>query len=222
MELNSDIRALFPELTEIQWNKLLHLAEIFPNMNEKVNLISRKEHDKIFERHILHSLALWKDAPFPDGIKVVDIGTGGGFPALPLAIVSPEVQFFALDSIGKKIEAVKYFVDELQLNNVLPQCLRAEQFKGEADAAITRAVAPLAELWKWSSAWLKKTQGKMFPWQGIRALKGGDLTEEIKVAQAAFPALIFRERNISDFYASDFFATKKIIQLGFSYQKRKS
>lgn len=210
MELN--YQAYLPWLSNEQCLQLQMLERLIVEENEKVNLISRKEHEFVSERHILHSLAIAHYAMYPDGVLVVDIGTGGGFPAIPLAIAFPKVNFLAIDSIGKKIASVHRTIENLGLKNVTAEWMRAESFSGRADAAVTRAVAPLDELMKWSSSWLKKTNAKPEPWQGLLALKGGDLKEEMHIAKIALPHMRIKVMNIYDAFPVPFFETKKLVQ----------
>jgi 16S rRNA (guanine527-N7)-methyltransferase len=168
---------LFPELTPIQKNQFEQLGHLYADWNSKINLISRKDIDLLYERHIIHSLAIAKFISFQNGTSVLDIGTGGGFPAIPLAIFFPETKFFAVDSIAKKIKVVAAIAESLELTNIEPICIRAEQFTGKVDFVVSRATAHLPDLVKWSAGKILKEQKNAIP-NGIICLKGGDLTEE--------------------------------------------
>lgn len=184
------------------------LEELYKEWNEKINVISRKDIDTLYERHVLHSLALAVICPFDKGAQVVDIGTGGGFPGIPLAIFFPEVQFVLTDSIGKKIKVVQEVANAIGLKNVEAYHTRVEDLKGRTfDYAVSRAVAPLGDLWKWVNKMIRQGQkGEELP-NGLICLKGGDLTQEIKdtglqrIVQAwdvhdIFPEPTFKEKYV--------------------------
>lgn len=167
----------FPGLTSIQKNQFEQLGHLYVDWNSKINLISRKDIDLLYERHILHSLAIAKFISFQTGTTVLDIGTGGGFPAIPLAIFFPETKFFAVDSVAKKIKVVASIAESLELLNLETICIRAEQFTAKVDFVVSRATASLPDLVKWSTEKISKAQQNAIP-NGIICLKGGDLTEE--------------------------------------------
>ncbi len=171
----------FGDFTEQQTNQLRQLEALYTEWNEKINVISRKDIDALYEKHVLHSLALAVVCPFDKGARVVDIGTGGGFPGIPLAIFFPEVEFLLSDSIGKKIKVVQEVADAIGLKNVTAVHTRVEEIKGRTfDYAVSRAVAPLKDLWRWVNPMLARGQkGEELP-NGLICLKGGDLTNEIK------------------------------------------
>ncbi len=194
----------FPELSEIQKLQFGQLGRVFPEINSKVNLISRKDVAHLGERHILHSLAIAQYIRFPSGSRVVDVGTGGGFPGIPLAVYFPEVQFTLVDSISKKIHAVKEIADLLELKNVTILNSRIENVDESFDFAVTRAVAPLKTL----KQWLKGKISNRFPESGLICLKGGNLEEEIN--EAGKPV---KRKAVSDFFEEDFFKEKFIISL---------
>ena len=190
----------FPELTEKQKVQFKMLPDVYLEWNEKINVISRKDMDELIERHVLHSLSIAKYQPFKKGWYVVDLGTGGGFPGIPLAILYPDVQFVLVDSIGKKIKVVEAVVEALKLENVKAIWGRVEDQKVKANLVVTRAVAPIGKLAEWSSKILKPQS------RGIIALKGGDLNEEL---------IGFKRRTkvtpIKDIFEEPFFETKLIV-----------
>lgn len=167
----------FPHLTPTQKNQFEQLGVLYTDWNSKINLISRKDIDQLYERHVLHSLAIAKYISFKPGTQVLDIGTGGGFPSIPLAIFFPEVHFFALDSISKKIMVVDVISKSINLKNITPLCLRAELFTGKVHFIISRATAPLPDLVKWGRNKILSQNLNVIP-NGIICLKGGDLTAE--------------------------------------------
>ncbi|HUH75535.1 MAG TPA: 16S rRNA (guanine(527)-N(7))-methyltransferase RsmG [Chitinophagales bacterium] len=194
------IEKYFPDLTDLQKEQYERLVELYKEWNEKINVISRKDMDEFVERHLLHSLSIAKYQKFKSGWYVVDLGTGGGFPGIPLAIMFPEVHFILVDSIGKKIKVVDAIVADLELTNVKTVWGRVEQLDVKANLIVTRAVAPLAQLVEWTRKILK-TQSK-----GIIALKGGDLTEEM---------VGFKRRStitpINEIFSEPYFETKSIV-----------
>lgn len=193
------IEKYFPDLTDVQKEQFERLPELYHEWNEKINVISRKDMDDFVERHVLHSLAVAKYQPFKKGWYVVDLGTGGGFPGIPLAILYPEVQFVLIDSIGKKIKVVEAVKEDLGLQNVRVVWGRVEQLDVKANLIVTRAVAPLEQLVKWTTKILKPQS------KGIIALKGGDLSEELHG---------YKKRTVvtplSEMYSEPFFETKVI------------
>ncbi|MDR2010275.1 MAG: 16S rRNA (guanine(527)-N(7))-methyltransferase RsmG [Bacteroidales bacterium] len=195
----------FPDLSKKQIEQYIHLADIFPEWNTKINLISRKDINNIFEHHILHSLAIAKVTGFYKNTNIIDIGTGGGFPGIPLAIMFPDAKFDLVDSIGKKISVVSEIAKELNLENVTAINSRAELLPAKYDFVISRAVTSFPEFVKISKdLFRKKTEINK---QGIIYLKGGDFNEELK----DFKDILLY--NISDFFEEEFFITKKIIYL---------
>jgi 16S rRNA (guanine527-N7)-methyltransferase len=174
------IKKYFPELTEIQLAQLAQLQDLYADWNSKINVISRQDIENIYERHVLHSLAIAKQFQFKSEAKILDLGTGGGFPGIPLAILFPEVTFTLADSIGKKIKVVQEIAQAIQLENISAHHSRAEELKmvGQFDFVVTRAVAPLGQLMQWSQKLLKKKHFHAYP-NGIIALKGGNLRGEI-------------------------------------------
>lgn len=195
----------FPNLTPTQIDQFGQLQALYADWNEKINVISRKDVDHLYERHVLHSLAIYKFLPFQPGSKILDIGTGGGFPAIPLAIIQPEVHFTAVDSIGKKIKVVQEVSAAIGLKNIVAKHLRAEEEKEKFDFVVSRAVAELRLLLAWSNGKYLKNNQNALP-NGLICLKGGDLSLELKA--------VSREKEIydlSDYYSEEFFETKKLV-----------
>jgi 16S rRNA (guanine527-N7)-methyltransferase len=174
------IEKYFPNLTEIQIDQFRRLVPLYLEWNEKINVISRKDLDNLYERHILHSLAIAKVVNFKAGAELLDLGTGGGIPGIPLAILLPEVNFTLVDGTGKKIMVVKEIAAALDLKNIQAFHARAEDLKmlNTFDFIVTRGVAPLADLWQWSRRLLAKKHQHAMP-NGILALKGGNLKAEL-------------------------------------------
>jgi 16S rRNA (guanine527-N7)-methyltransferase len=197
----------FADFTDTQLEQLRQLGALYTEWNEKINVISRKDIDALYEKHVLHSLAIAALCNFDDGAEVVDIGTGGGFPGIPLAIFFPRVKFLLADSIGKKIKVVDEVAAASGLKNVTTRHGRVEEIKGrQFDYAVSRAVAPLGELWKWISPMIRRGQkSDDFP-NGLICLKGGDLRQEIaesglkKTVQAWSVHNIFPETAFEDKY----------------------
>ena len=174
------IQQYFADFTPAQLQQLAALEPLYKDWNSKINVISRKDIDGLYEKHVLHSLGIAAVFNFPASSAVIDIGTGGGFPGIPLAIFFPEVQFHLVDSIGKKLKVVDSIASELELSNVTTQHIRAEEIKNRKfDFAVSRAVAPLKELWGWARPLLRRSVGSD-PAPGLICLKGGDLTQEVQ------------------------------------------
>ncbi len=199
------IFAYFPDLTDQQKQQLAELAPLYREWNEKINVISRRDIDNIYIHHVLHSLAIAKIISFQPGTKVLDIGTGGGFPGIPLAILFPDTQFRLVDSIGKKIKVVQSVAEAMGLTNVLAVHQRAEKVKGSFDFVVTRAVARLQLLWAWCHKKILPESKHSLP-NGILCLKGGDLTEELK--ESNLPHQLY---SLSEFFKEDFFETKQVV-----------
>ena len=174
------IQKYFGDFSQKQLGQLAQLEELYNVWNEKINVVSRKDIDSLYEKHVLHSLSIAAQYSFTDGIQAVDIGTGGGFPGIPLAIFFPEVEFHLVDSIAKKIKVVEAVAEEIGLKNVTTAHTRAEDIKGRKfDFAVSRAVAPLKDLWRWSKPLLRNEKKVEDLKNGLICLKGGDLTQEI-------------------------------------------
>jgi 16S rRNA (guanine527-N7)-methyltransferase len=201
-----EILKYFPNLSDNQKEQFQKLDFLYHDWNEKINVISRKDIDSLYTKHILHSLAIAKVNKFEPGTYVLDVGTGGGFPGIPLAILFPETRFFLIDIIAKKIKVVQAVAEALELKNVKAEQLRAENVKGDFDFIVSRAVTNMPDFVSWVRTKIKK-QSKHELKNGILYLKGGDLTEELK----DFPKAT--EYNISDFFEDEFFETKKVVHL---------
>ncbi|MEX6686481.1 16S rRNA (guanine(527)-N(7))-methyltransferase RsmG [Danxiaibacter flavus] len=169
----------FSDFTETQTKQFAALGELYSDWNSKINVISRKDIEGLYEKHVLHSLSIAAVIEFKPGTQIIDIGTGGGFPGIPLAIMFPEVQFHLVDSIAKKLKVVQGVADGVGLTNVTVQHTRAEEIKNRKfDFVVSRAVAPLKELWTWGKPLIKKGNTQELP-NGLICLKGGDLAQEI-------------------------------------------
>jgi 16S rRNA (guanine527-N7)-methyltransferase len=201
-----EILKYFPNLSDNQIEQFQKLDFLYHDWNEKINVISRKDIDSLYTKHILHSLAIAKVNKFEPGTYVLDVGTGGGFPGIPLAILFPETRFYLIDVIAKKIKVVQAVAEALELKNVKAEQLRAENVKGDFDFIVSRAVTNMPDFVSWIKTKIKK-QNKHELKNGILYLKGGDLTEELK----DFPKAT--EYNISDFFEDEFFETKKVVHL---------
>jgi 16S rRNA (guanine527-N7)-methyltransferase len=201
----------FPELTEVQISQFQQLEALYYDWNSKINVISRKDIDQLYVKHVLHSLAIAKIQKFEPGSYVLDVGTGGGFPGIPLAILFPETRFYLIDVILKKINVVKAVAESLDLKNVKAEQIRAENVKGDFDFIVSRAVTNMPDFVSWIKDKLKKQQKHELK-NGVLYLKGGDLTEEL----ASFPNA--KEYNISNFFEDEFFETKKVVHLPLKYK----
>ena len=201
------ITKYFPRLKHGQAELFSQLQPLYAGWNAQINVISRKDFDGFYERHVLHSLAIAKFLAFTPGTKILDAGTGGGFPGIPLAIFFPEAQFHLIDSIGKKIKVVNNVIESLGLQNATAEQIRAEELKGEYDFVVSRAVTSLPEFVPWVRKNISKKQKNAMP-NGIIYLKGGYLTEEIK----PFKNRVF-VKNLSEWFEEEYFETKKIVHL---------
>jgi 16S rRNA (guanine527-N7)-methyltransferase len=201
----SIITNYFPNLTEKQKDQFSQLKALYADWNEKINVISRKDIDNLYINHVLHSLGIAKVETFKPGSSILDVGTGGGFPGIPLAILFPETSFHLVDSIGKKITVVKGVAESIGLTNVKAEQIRAEQIKGEYDFIVSRAVTQIKEFYGWIHRKTKKDSVHQL-YNGILYLKGGDLTEELGALKKPYTTY-----NLSDYFAEDFFETKKVV-----------
>ena len=211
------ISRYFSDFTEKQVKQLEALDALYRDWNEKINVISRKDIDSLYEKHVLHSLSIAASFHFEKGMQVIDIGTGGGFPGVPLAIFFPEVQFHLVDSIGKKIKVVEAIAEAIGLTNLTAQHTRAEDIRNRKfDVAVSRAAAPLKDLWRWSELLLKKNKpnvqtAAILPEElpvpnGLICLKGGDLAAEIADSQCR-PRIM----EIYEIFGEEYFREKFIL-----------
>ena len=199
------IRHYFPELTTIQIEQLSELDGLYHDWNSKINVISRKDIDNLYEHHVLHSMSIAKAIRFKPGTEIMDLGTGGGFPGIPLAILFPECHFHLVDSIGKKIKVCTEVAKEIGLSNVSFRHCRAEEEKALFDFVVSRAVMPLADLVKIIRKNIRKENHNALP-NGLLCLKGGELENEIQPFR--HHAMI---TSLDDFYEEEFFKTKKLV-----------
>lgn len=197
------LQAYFPELTALQREQYTKLGTLYPEWNERINLISRKDMENLYERHILHSLGIAKVVQFKKGARIVDVGTGGGFPLVPLAIMFPQCSFHGIDGIGKKIAAVKGVVEGLGITNCTAEQVRSTDHKGRYDVIVSRAVTTLPEFIRDTEHLVAKGQGRMY------YLKGGELADEILPVRNAV-----RVHELKEFFSEEFFATKKVVEVG--------
>ncbi|MEZ4936390.1 MAG: 16S rRNA (guanine(527)-N(7))-methyltransferase RsmG [Crocinitomicaceae bacterium] len=202
----------FPDLTEDQIQKFSKLQELYADWNEKINVISRKDLDNFYERHVLHSLGIAKMVDFKPGSDILDVGTGGGFPGVPLAILFPEVQFVLVDSIAKKIKVVESIAEALDLSNVEVVVGRAEKVKGKFDFIVSRAVTRMQNFIPWVRNQIKKQNTNTYP-NGIFYLKGGDLKEEMN--EISYDFEIF---DLENEFEESFFETKKVVYVRINEQ----
>jgi len=200
----------FPNLTKDQIDKFSMLEALYQDWNLKINVVSRKDIDELYLRHVLHSLAIAKVIQFNTGSKIMDVGTGGGFPGIPLAILFPECDFHLVDSIAKKLKVVNSVVEGLGLENVKTTHTRVEEINDTYDFIVSRAVAAMPTFVHWIKGKIVKAQHNTLK-NGILYLKGGDLTEELKDYKTT---KIF---NLSDFYSEAFYETKKVVHLPIKY-----
>ena len=201
------ILSYFPDLTEKQIEQFDHLEELYQEWNAKINVISRKDMDQFYVHHVLHSLGIAKVTGFQPGTKVLDIGTGGGFPGIPLAIFFPDTHFHLVDSIGKKITVVKEVAKALKLGNVEAQQARAESLVRKYDFVISRAVTRMINFYPWVKGKIKREDFNEFQ-NGILYLKGGDVDEEMEELDKSYVTY-----HLSDYFKEDFFETKKVVYM---------
>ena len=201
-----EILRQFPDLSSVQIEQFSMLEELYKDWNSKINVVSRKDIDELYTRHVLHSLAIAKVQQFAKGSYILDVGTGGGFPGIPLAILFPETKFYLIDVIAKKIKVVNEVAQAIGLQNLKAEQKRAELVSEKFDFIVSRAVTNMPDFVSWVKGKIKKENNHTLK-NGILYLKGGDLTEELQ----GFPKAI--EYNISDFFKDDFFETKKVVYL---------
>jgi 16S rRNA (guanine527-N7)-methyltransferase len=200
-----DILRYFPNLNQLQIDQFKALEGLYTNWNAQINVISRKDMDAFYTRHVLHALGIAKVMRFVDGSKVLDVGTGGGFPGIPLAILYPNVAFTLVDSIGKKIKVVQEVAHALNLKNVTAHHKRAEDVKDKFDFVVSRAVTSMELFLPWCQNKFINAQKNPFP-NGILYLKGGDLTEELKPIKRPYDLF-----DLSNYFDDAFFETKKVV-----------
>ena len=205
------IQKYFPNLTEIQFKQFEALQGLYEHWNAQINVISRKDIESLYLHHVLHSLSIAKLIQFQDGAKILDIGTGGGFPGIPLAILFPEVTFHLVDSINKKLKVVNGVAESLGLENVYTTHTRAETIEGQYDFIISRAVTTMPVFVSWIKNRVAKKNTHALK-NGILYLKGGDLTEELKTYSKV------TLYDLSAFFEDEFFETKKIVHLPLKYK----
>jgi 16S rRNA (guanine527-N7)-methyltransferase len=201
----------FPDLTETQISQFSKLGKLYEEWNAQINVISRKDIDELYLRHVLHSLGIAKVQPFNPNSKVLDIGTGGGFPGIPLAILFPETQFYLVDSIGKKIKVVQEVAEALELKNIKAEHIRAEEVKGNFDFIVSRAVTKMDDFVKWTKGKIAKKSNHALK-NGILYLKGGDLTEEL----TNFPKATLYD--LTNYFDDEFFETKKVVHIPLKFK----
>jgi len=200
------IEKYFPDLTALQLKQFKQLQDLYADWNIKINVVSRKDIDQLYLRHVLHSLGIAKILEFKPHTEILDVGTGGGFPGIPLAILFPKSQFILVDSIGKKIKVVNEVVAGLNLKNVTTHHSRVEQVSGQYDFIVSRAVAQMDAFTRWTRGKIKPKSRHTFK-NGILYLKGGDLKEELSNFKKA------KIYDLKDFFAEDFYETKKVVYL---------
>lgn len=200
----------FPKLSEDQKDKFTQLFELYEDWNSQINVVSRKDFDTFYEKHVLHSLGIAEVIQFQNGTDVLDVGTGGGFPGIPLAILFPETNFFLVDSIGKKIKVVEEVKNALSLENVFAGNKRAEDLTQQFDFVVSRAVTQMPKFIPWVAKKFKKKGINGYP-NGIFYLKGGDLTDELKGINRYKEVI-----ELSDYFEEEFFETKKVVYIDMS------
>lgn len=201
----------FPNLSEEQQNQIILLEELYKDWNQKINVVSRKDIDELYLRHVLHSLGIAKVQAFNDGAEILDVGTGGGFPGVPLAILYPNVKFTLVDSIGKKIKVVDEVVEGLKLENVQTVNSRVEEVPKQFDFIVSRAVAAMPTFVHWVKGKIKK-ESLHERRNGILYLKGGDLMDELEAYRNA------ETFELADYFEDEFFETKKVVYLPLKFK----
>jgi 16S rRNA (guanine527-N7)-methyltransferase len=201
------IQSYFPNITEKQVEQFTKLEELYYDWNSKINVISRKDMDQFYIHHVLHSLGISKVLQFQPGTKILDIGTGGGFPGIPLAILFPDTHFHLVDSIGKKITVVKDVVKQLNLTNVEAQQARAEELVRKYDFVVSRAVTRMINFYPWVKNKIRKEDINEYP-NGILYLKGGEVDEEMEELGKSYVVY-----HLEDYFKEEFFETKKVVYM---------
>ena len=199
------ISKYFPQLSNTQLSQFENMGPLYKEWNNKINVVSRKDIHEIYTRHILHSLAIAKTLSFKPGTKILDVGTGGGFPGVPLATLFPEVEFYLVDSIGKKIKVVNKISSALGLKNIRAAHTRAEDVSEKYDFVVSRAVTKLKPFYVWVKNKFNKVSNNEIK-NGILYLKGGDLQDELKESK-----LRYKISDISEYFEEEFFETKKVV-----------
>lgn len=207
------IKKYFPTITDLQAEQFAQLEGLYNDWNSKINVISRKDIQNLYEHHVLHSLGIAKIVNFRDGTNIMDLGTGGGFPGIPLAILFPNVSFHLVDSIGKKVRVANEVATALGLKNVRFSHARAEEIRDKYDFVVTRAVMPMVDLVKVARKNIQKEQHNALP-NGIIALKGGELNSEIASMRD-----ISTVWDLGDYFEEEFFKTKKVVHVGIISKK---
>lgn len=205
--MNSLLEKYFPSLSPLQRQQFEAMGPLYADWNSKINLISRKDIDFLYEHHILHSLAIARFIRFKDGSRIMDVGTGGGFPGIPLAVMFPDCEFLLIDSIGKKIKAAADIAGQLQLKNVTLRHARVEEEKGLFDFVVSRAVMPLPDLYKLCRKNIAKKQMNALP-NGLICLKGGELQHEIQPFRQ-----VASQIDLSKEFEEEYYQTKKLVYL---------
>ena len=205
------IQKYFPNLTEEQISQFAALQELYKDWNLKINVVSRKDIEELYLRHVLHSMGIAKIVEFKPEARILDVGTGGGFPGIPLAILFPETHFHLVDSIGKKIKVVDEVVEGLKLKNVNTTNARVEEIKGNYDFIVSRAVAAMPIFVHWVKGKIAKTSHHELK-NGILYLKGGDLNEELQDYKSA------KIYNLSEYFSEGFYETKKLVHLPLKFK----
>jgi len=201
----------FPNLTDLQKNQFAQLYDLYKDWNSKINVVSRKDFDDFYLKHVLHSLGIAECIDFKEGSEVLDVGTGGGFPGVPLAIMFPDTHFLLVDSIGKKIKVANGVIESLGLKNVKAKQMRAEEIKHKFDFIVSRAVTQMPVFLTWVRKKIKKQDKNAYP-NGLLYLKGGDLTDEMKPIREYYEIV-----DLSTFFEEDFFETKKVVYVDLSH-----
>jgi 16S rRNA (guanine527-N7)-methyltransferase len=207
------ITKYFPNLTDEQLHQFDMLYDLYVDWNAKINVISRKDIDALYEKHILHSLAIAKFISFRDDTRILDIGTGGGFPGIPLAIFFPNCEFVLCDSIAKKVHVAEHVSETIGLRNTDFVVGRVEQLKEQFHFIVSRAVAPMEQLYRWTQHYIHTEKQFNEKTNGYLLLKGGDLTEEIKAIKQINRKLMIEQIELPTYFSEPFFETKKLVYM---------